>query len=204
MTHAQLVARALHWVRVTMKFKLAAAEPPGTLECPDVIGFRHMGFTSMVVECKVSRRDFLKDLKKRNRHLEFSHIGMGTFRYYFAPSTRIIYPDDVPPRWGLAVLRGNRVRVLKKAKRFDAQSIESERTILYVMAQRATEGWGRKIFGDAAPPMVDGDPHPATFRIIKNQREEIKKLRETVEAMGRQNSELREIILENGITKGLP
>lgn len=182
MTHDELVARALRWVRRT--HRLAAVEVPGAQESPDVIGFRYMGTDSILVECKTSRKDFLKDTKKKVFRQE-ARLGMGAARWYFAP-TGVIYPHELPEGWGLACVKGARVRVLKESARFPERNREAEMVMLFVMAQRATEGWGRKIFGDAAPPSTDGDPSPTTFGLLKKLRRELKEERDTKAALTKQ------------------
>lgn len=177
MTHDELVARALRWVRITMKYPVAAVEVPGYIESPDVIGFKHLGATSILVECKTNRKDFLKDTKKK-AFRKLDGMGMGKHRWFFAPSG-VIYPNELPPKWGLACLKGKVVRIIKKAETFDERSREGEAVALYTMVQRATEGWGRKIFGDAAPPLVDGDPHPTTFGLLKKLRAELEAAKKT-------------------------
>ena len=65
-------------------------------ETPDVIGFRDG--KSTMIECKVSRGDFIADKKKVCRHYE--SIALGDWRYYCAPKG-LIAPDEVPTDWGL-------------------------------------------------------------------------------------------------------
>lgn len=70
-------------------------------ESPDAIGFRvserHYGGGATVVECKVSRSDFLADAKKVHRTDGF---GMGRFRYYLCPEG-LIAQSELPSGWGL-------------------------------------------------------------------------------------------------------
>lgn len=105
-THASLCSLAARWLRFTNTrgghgCQVALSEPrTGYLagEIPDAIGFRvaEPGTGSVVVECKVSRADFLADAKKPHR----SAAGMGLYRYYLCPEG-VIEPGDVPERWGL-------------------------------------------------------------------------------------------------------
>lgn len=60
-------------------------------EIPDVIGF--CSWHSKVLECKVSRNDFLKDKRKVHREK-----GMGDFRYYVCPEG-LIKPIELPDKW---------------------------------------------------------------------------------------------------------
>lgn len=65
-------------------------------ELADVIGFKND--TSTLIECKVSRGDFLKDKKKPFRI--DPDKGMGDRRYYCCPKG-LIRPDELPLGWGL-------------------------------------------------------------------------------------------------------
>ncbi|EKY4114519.1 adenylosuccinate synthase [Pseudomonas aeruginosa] len=67
-------------------------------EIPDAIGFRAAGFEdgSTVIECKVSRADFLADRRKSHR----AAGGVGNWRYFLAPAG-VIRTDELPEGWGL-------------------------------------------------------------------------------------------------------
>lgn len=65
-------------------------------EIVDALGFKSQ--TSTLVECKVSRADFLADKNKPFRIRP--EKGVGQFRYYLCPEN-IIVPADLPPKWGL-------------------------------------------------------------------------------------------------------
>lgn len=120
-THASLCSLAARWLRYSNTrgghgCQVALSEPrTGYLagEIPDAIGFRvaEPGTGSVVVECKVSRADFLADAKKPHR----SAAGMGLYRYYLCPEG-VIEPNDVPERWGLlTVNKRGTVRALSGA-----------------------------------------------------------------------------------------
>ena len=51
---------------------------------------------TVLVECKVSRSDFLADKAKPHRHVG----GIGNWRYYMAPEG-LISPNELPEKWGL-------------------------------------------------------------------------------------------------------
>ena len=111
-SHADLVIRAGRWLRNTIRCKTVLFEPgygyPS--EVPDAIGWtnRH----SVLVECKVTRRDFLADRRKTGRRRELNdgglRGGLGEERWYLTPSN-LVRPDEVPDGWGLLELRGDRV-----------------------------------------------------------------------------------------------
>lgn len=108
-THRDLCDLAVRWLKRPNSagghgclFAVSEARPEGLGECPDAIGFR-AGWAdgSVLVECKVSRSDFLADKAKPHRQAG----GMGTWRYYMAPEG-IIAKDDLPPQWGLLLVNG--------------------------------------------------------------------------------------------------
>jgi len=66
-------------------------------ETPDVIGWVGGAFSTLI-ECKVSRADFLSDKHKIFRRCE--EMGMGDLRYYAAPKG-VLTADDMPYGWGL-------------------------------------------------------------------------------------------------------
>lgn len=94
LTHRELVEVGYEWLLKNGGCGVAFKELKSiNVEIPDVIGF--CSWTSTVLECKVSRSDFLKDLKKSHR----KH-GMGDFRLYICP-TGLIKKSELPERWGL-------------------------------------------------------------------------------------------------------
>jgi hypothetical protein len=94
MNHRQLVEIAYRWVLKNGSCGFAFMELKSlSREIPDVIAFS--SWHSVVIECKVSRSDFLKDQKKACRE-----EGMGEFRLYCCP-TGLIRKADLPDKWGL-------------------------------------------------------------------------------------------------------
>jgi hypothetical protein len=65
-------------------------------ETPDAIGWK--GNSTLLVECKASRSDFLSDKKKRFRRDPAQ--GMGAFRFFMCPHD-LIQPHELPEKWGL-------------------------------------------------------------------------------------------------------
>lgn len=96
-SHEELVARALRWVKG--RTTIAVSEPVAThaTESPDVIGWTMNGF-SWLVECKRTRADFRRDASKPAR--QHATLSMGTHRYYFCPAG-LLQPEDIPDGWGL-------------------------------------------------------------------------------------------------------
>jgi hypothetical protein len=97
MSHDELCNIAENWLLKAKGCSFALTELDAAIgEIPDSIGFRS-GF-SIMVECKVSRSDFLSDKKKRIRINPY--LGVGKFRFYMCP-TDLIKPDELPQGWGL-------------------------------------------------------------------------------------------------------
>ena len=117
--HAQLIARAVEWLRRRYKCGIILSEQYcATGEVPDVIAWKgHC--KSVLVECKVSRADFLADASKPFRWKP--EDGMGSQRFYMAPAG-IIRAEELPKHWGLLELRGQEVRVTKTPSRTDIRS----------------------------------------------------------------------------------
>lgn len=98
MTHADLVPRAVAWLRRAKRCSIVFSEmTTGSTEVPDAIGWR-MG-RSTVVEVKVSRGDFHNE-KTRKLTSRFADCGMGFQRYYMVPEG-LLTPEEIPEWWGL-------------------------------------------------------------------------------------------------------
>jgi len=199
-THAELVKRAERWLRSSKRCGLVLCEIGTARESPDAIGWTY-GAQPHLVECKASVDDYRKDAKKWFRRMP--EHGLGAFRWYFAPPqvaeaiashihSVLLGLAEVPSFgtnmekiggrialqcWGVVACLPRGQRVLRQASRFTVHNEREEARILVSACRRATEGWGRKVFGEVAPPLVDGDPHPTTARIIKDLRAENRRLR---------------------------
>lgn len=94
MTHKELVMISYKWLLKNGSCGVAFYELYSSAsEIPDVIGFG--SFRSVVIECKVTRGDFLKDHKKQHREK-----GMGMYRFYSCPAG-LIKQSELPDKWGL-------------------------------------------------------------------------------------------------------
>lgn len=113
MTHAQLVDIAVHWLRTYRCGVVLSEQACVTGETPDAIGWKGKCY-SVVVECKVTRGDFLADLKKPWRN-DAGHA-LGCERFYLAPRN-LISVDELPAGWGLLDYHARRVSVLQKSGR---------------------------------------------------------------------------------------
>jgi hypothetical protein len=117
--HAQLVARAADWLRYSCGCGIVLSEQYCvTGEVPDVIGWK-ASCQSVLVECKVSRSDFLADASKSFRlHPE---EGLGSKRLYMAPAG-MIAPEELPKHWGLLECKGREVQLVVKPGKVDLRS----------------------------------------------------------------------------------
>ncbi len=87
-------------------------------EMPDAIGWKKTCH-SVLVECKISRADFLVDRDKPFRR--DPQIGVGSERFYMAPKG-LIHVDEIPARWGLLEASGRQVEKVKAS----AKNLRSE------------------------------------------------------------------------------
>lgn len=106
-THKELVERAGKWLKsfgcsVVLK-ELVTCSTSG--EIPDAIGWKSVH--SILIECKASRNDFLKDKNKSFRQVP--NCGMGCYRFYLCPPD-IIKKEDLPDGWGLLWVNGKKIR----------------------------------------------------------------------------------------------
>lgn len=113
-------------------------------ELADVIGFKNE--VSTLIECKVSRSDFLSDKKKHFRiHPE---KGMGDYRFYCCPKG-LLNKEEMPEGWGLLwVYPSGQVRRIKESflrndgdmgyhHGYHPKNQEAEFHLLYYYARRA-------------------------------------------------------------------
>lgn len=151
MTHAELVRVAAKWLRGSQKCVITITESSRVgWEIPDALGWTYGG-TSILVECKTSRADFLADRAKPFRaHPE---TGMGIRRYFMTPPG-LLTAEDLPERWGLLEPDGGRgVRVRVKGVPFESYSQHHEIMLLVGAVWRTREALRLlKIFATEDPP----------------------------------------------------
>ncbi len=109
MTHAQLVERAVHWLRRYRCGVVLSEQACVSGEMPDAIGWKQKCH-SVLVECKVARADFLADRAKPFR--QKPEKGVGNERYYLTPPG-LIKIEELPDGWGLLELSRGRVEMRK-------------------------------------------------------------------------------------------
>ena len=113
MTHAQLVDMAVKWLRSYGCGVVLSEQACASGEMPDAIGWKRPCH-SVVVECKITRGDFLADRCKPFR--EKPEIGVGCERFYLAP-VGLIRPEELLAGWGLLESRGRKVEVVHASEK---------------------------------------------------------------------------------------
>lgn len=102
----------------------------GSSEQPDVLAFKS-GF-SLVIECKVSRSDFLNDKNKYHRRRDPKYA-MGNFRFYCCPKD-LIKKEEIPEGWGLIYIDNKKIEVIIGPK---SNVLGQDDTILFQANKRA-------------------------------------------------------------------
>jgi hypothetical protein len=179
-THADLVTAAERWLRRKHPVVLVDVHSATTNEQPDAIGWMNNG-TSTLIECKASRSDFARDAKKWFRRAP--ELGIGACRYFLTPDS-LLEGLFVPDGWGVlyTTARGG-IRVVRQSRAFLSFNQACEKALLVGAVRRATEGWGRRTFGEIAPALApDGDPHPTASKTIRELRSTVQQLREELRA----------------------
>ncbi len=114
LTHGQLVARAVEWLRHHYGCGIILSEQYcATGEVPDAIGWKG-ACHSVLIECKASRADFLADANKPFRLKP--QEGLGCERYYLSVPG-VIAPAELPPGWGLLECKAHELCRVVKARR---------------------------------------------------------------------------------------
>jgi hypothetical protein len=109
MTHPQLVERAVRWLRSYRCGVVLSEQACVSGEMPDAIGWKRANH-SVLVECKLTRADFLADRGKPFR--QKPEEGVGSERFYLTPSA-LVRLEELPPGWGLLEFRRGRVEVVE-------------------------------------------------------------------------------------------
>ena len=123
-----------HCLVVLYEFATAADENP------DVIGWA-LGAGSVLIECKLSRSDFLRDKAKTVRRNP--REGMGQRRYYLCPPG-LIQVKDLPPKWGLLWVVKGEVIIKREARGYPERNLPAEVRFLSSMLRRAQIRIGKR------------------------------------------------------------
>jgi hypothetical protein len=132
MQHSTLVALGVRWLSRQCSVVLYEFATPAD-ENPDVIGWAP-GAGSVLIECKLSRSDFLRDATKTVRRNP--QAGMGHRRYYLCPA-ELIQTKELPPKWGLLWATCRQVTIKREAKGHPDRSLIAEVHFLSSMLRRA-------------------------------------------------------------------
>ena len=152
MTHAELVERAVRWLRNSAvvfdcanprlrrkraRCKIVFAEHHSfATEIPDVIGWFAGGKHSVLIEAKTSLTDFGADRRKKFRRE--SELGVGRFRYYFtAPG--LLDRTALPDGWGWVECLPARVGVVRLARPQPVYNATREVEMLYAALRRGRQ-----------------------------------------------------------------
>lgn len=109
MTHAQLVERAVRWLRSYRCGVVLSEQACVSGEMPDAIGWKRANH-SVLVECKVTRADFLADRAKPFRLKP--EKGVGSERFYLTLPA-LLKTDELPAGWGLLEYRRGRIEMVQ-------------------------------------------------------------------------------------------
>lgn len=110
-THAKLVSLAVAWLRRYRCGVVLSEQACASGEMPDAMGWKK-ACHSVLVECKVTRGDFLADRAKPFR--QHPETGVGSERYYLAPRG-LIGIEELPGGWGLLEVCGREIEMVKRS-----------------------------------------------------------------------------------------
>ena len=113
MTHSQLVEKAVRWLRHYRCGVVLSEQACVSGEMPDAIGWKR-ACHSVMIECKVTRADFLADRIKPFRLKP--EQGVGCERFYLAMPD-LISVDELPAGWGLLELRKRGVETVRPSSK---------------------------------------------------------------------------------------
>ena len=109
MTHTQLVERAVRWLRWYQCGVVLSEQACVSGEMPDAIGWKK-ACHSVLVECKVTRADFLAERAKPFR--QTPEKGVGSERFYLMPPG-LVKVEELPVGWGLLEYRRGRIETVR-------------------------------------------------------------------------------------------
>lgn len=125
MTHPQLVERAVRWLRGYRCGVVLSEQACVSGEMPDAIGWKR-ACHSVLVECKVTRADFLADRAKPFR--QKPEKGVGSERFYLVPGA-LVKVEELPAGWGLLELKRGKVEMMRAS----AKDLRTARGFRYEM-----------------------------------------------------------------------
>lgn len=136
MTHKELIELGSRFLRHQGYWMWLSEPSTDCREKPDLIAFKLS--ESIVIECKSSRSDFLKD---KDKPFRTDSTGMGNYRIYLAPAG-MIKSEELLPSWGLLEARDeNTLRFTVRPKYQESGNLMGERMLIYSWAMRSRNGW---------------------------------------------------------------
>lgn len=108
MTHAQMVEKAVRWLRAYRCGVVLSEQACVSGEMPDAIGWKK-ACHSVLIECKITRADFFADRTKPFR--QKAERGVGSERFYLTPPT-LVTIEELPEGWGLLEYRRGRIEMV--------------------------------------------------------------------------------------------
>jgi hypothetical protein len=103
-----MVEKAVRWLRSYRCGVVLSEQACVSGEMPDAIGWKQTCH-SVLVECKVTRTDFLVDRNKPFR--KKPEKGVGSERFYFTPPA-LLKLEELPAGWGLLEYRRGRIEMI--------------------------------------------------------------------------------------------
>ena len=113
MDHALLVRAAVAWLRRYRCGVVLSEQACVSGEVPDAIGWKR-ACHSVLVECKISRSDFLADRGKPFRHKP--ELGVGSERFYLVPRG-LVRAEELPAGWGFLEYHKRSVHILRPSRK---------------------------------------------------------------------------------------
>lgn len=134
MTHEQLVEAAIAWLRAYRCGIVLSEQVCISGEMPDAIGWKR-ACHSVVIECKISRADFLADREKPFR--KDPKRALGCERFYLVPAG-LVRLQELPTGWGLLEYRNRRVSMSRASAKDlrTASGFRYEMNLLLASLQR--------------------------------------------------------------------
>lgn len=109
MTHARLVDQAVRWLRAYGCGVVLSEQACVSGEMPDAIGWKQ-ACHSVLIECKLTRADFLADRAKPFR--QKPEKGVGSQRFYLTPPA-LVKLNELPLGWGLLERRRGQIQMVR-------------------------------------------------------------------------------------------
>jgi len=125
MTHAQLVEKAVRWLRRYRCGVVLSEQACVSGEMPDAIGWKR-ACHSVLIECKVTRADFLADRAKPFRLRP--EQGVGCERFYMVPAA-MLRCEELPVGWGLLEIDRGKIEM----RRASAKNLRTATGFRYEM-----------------------------------------------------------------------